>query len=244
MWFLDCLPNNLTPIPAIQGLADSFLVRKQWPANQRFHLLMRLGCSMALGFLCCVLTVWSLAYLIASLTVVGCFPIFGQVCLDPVFTCVSHGTMCGSASWLALRAMVRGYLCVKDLSATPTMVVGSVSSKYEATNETGETVLYAVVGRQKFELSPAQYHGIACGDISSLTYWPSSRTVAKAERFTPPAAWPTTVVRLAEALRAGTDCAYALRDALLEAGYPELAEHFGGGEWPQWALDVILGTTR
>jgi hypothetical protein len=38
--------------------------------------------------------------------------------------------------------------------------------------------------------------------------------------------WPSTVVQLAESLYAGQDCAFALHDALLEAGHTELAEHF------------------
>ena len=33
-------------------------------------------------------------------------------------------------------------------------------------------------------------------------------------------------VQLAESLYAGQDCAFALHDALLEAGHAELAEHF------------------
>jgi hypothetical protein len=56
--------------------------------------------------------------------------------------------------------------------------------------------------------------------------------------------WPAFVVQLAESLYAGTDCRLPLHDALLEAGHPELAEHFGAEEWhPKgcWALDVILG---
>lgn len=54
-------------------------------------------------------------------------------------------------------------------------------------------------------------------------------------------AWPTDVVRLARALRAGEDCAFAMRDALLDAGFPELAEHFAGDSWPTWLVDMLLG---
>jgi hypothetical protein len=51
------------------------------------------------------------------------------------------------------------------------------------------------------------------------------------------------VMQLAEALYAGTDCAFALHDALLEVGQPELAEHFFEGAHPKgcWALDAVLG---
>jgi hypothetical protein len=59
-----------------------------------------------------------------------------------------------------------------------------------------------------------------------------------------PRACPSTVVQLAEALRAGQDCAFALHDALLEAGQAEIAEHFlKETAHPKgcWAMDVILG---
>jgi hypothetical protein len=53
---------------------------------------------------------------------------------------------------------------------------------------------------------------------------------------------PLTVVQLAESLYAGEDCAFALHDALLEAGHTELAEHFREPKHPKgcWALDLIL----
>jgi hypothetical protein len=53
----------------------------------------------------------------------------------------------------------------------------------------------------------------------------------------------TSVLQLAEALYAGEPCHFALHDALLEAGHPELAGHFHEPEHPKgcWALDLILG---
>jgi hypothetical protein len=60
--------------------------------------------------------------------------------------------------------------------------------------------------------------------------------------------WPATVTQLAVSLYSGADCAFALHDALLEAGHADvaqLAEHFREqGQWhPKgcWALDLILG---
>lgn len=52
----------------------------------------------------------------------------------------------------------------------------------------------------------------------------------------------SSVVKLAEAMYAGEDCSFALHDALLEAGHPELAEHFTEKEHPKgcWVLDTIL----
>jgi hypothetical protein len=63
--------------------------------------------------------------------------------------------------------------------------------------------------------------------------------------FAVPAPWPATVVQLAEALHAGQDCAFALRDALHEAGYPDLAEQFGDKDHLKktWPLELILGKT-
>ena len=66
------------------------------------------------------------------------------------------------------------------------------------------------------------------------------------ERIPSPAYWPSTVVQLAEALDHGQDCAFALHDALLEAGASEFAEYFRGPEYPTkwWALSIILGKNR
>jgi hypothetical protein len=60
------------------------------------------------------------------------------------------------------------------------------------------------------------------------------------------------VMRLADALYNGEDCAFALHDALLDCGATELAKHFAtyllsdsshGGDHPKgcWAVDLILG---
>jgi hypothetical protein len=62
--------------------------------------------------------------------------------------------------------------------------------------------------------------------------------------YTAPPSWPSTVVQLAESLYGGQDCAFALHDALLEAGHAELAEHFREEKsHPKgcWVVDLILG---
>lgn len=54
---------------------------------------------------------------------------------------------------------------------------------------------------------------------------------------------PATILALAEALYQGDDAAFALHDALLEAGHAEFAVHFTEGQHPKgcaW-LDAILG---
>jgi hypothetical protein len=59
-----------------------------------------------------------------------------------------------------------------------------------------------------------------------------------------PPCWPAAVMALAEAVYDGADAAFALHDALLEAGHPDLAEHFATEQWhPKgcWAVDLILG---
>jgi len=58
-----------------------------------------------------------------------------------------------------------------------------------------------------------------------------------------PTSWPATILQLAEALAAGQDCAFALHDALLDAGYADLAEPLAVKEHPRaaWALGLILG---
>jgi hypothetical protein len=61
-----------------------------------------------------------------------------------------------------------------------------------------------------------------------------------------PDAWPATVVQVAGALQNSQDCSFALHDALLEAGHPELADHFKLATHPKdcWALDLILQNPR
>jgi hypothetical protein len=54
---------------------------------------------------------------------------------------------------------------------------------------------------------------------------------------------PASVLNLAEALYGGQDCGFAVHDALLESGYPDLASHFQeerGHPKGCWALDQIL----
>lgn len=60
--------------------------------------------------------------------------------------------------------------------------------------------------------------------------------------FPVPPSWPSTITALAAAFYEGEDCHYALADALMEAGYAELAEHFREAGHPKgcWALDAIL----
>jgi hypothetical protein len=55
--------------------------------------------------------------------------------------------------------------------------------------------------------------------------------------------WPTAVSALAQAVYDDTGAAFALADALLEAGHPDLAAHFKAEAWhPKgcWALDAVL----
>lgn len=62
-------------------------------------------------------------------------------------------------------------------------------------------------------------------------------------RPVPPLERPsTTLSQLAEAVYAGESCAFALRDALLDAGHADLAEHFQHDGHPKgcWAVDVLL----
>lgn len=63
-------------------------------------------------------------------------------------------------------------------------------------------------------------------------------------RYPAPDRWPSPIVQLADALYNGQACAFALHDALEEAGHPELAAHFRDEkDHPKgcWVLDLILG---
>lgn len=59
-----------------------------------------------------------------------------------------------------------------------------------------------------------------------------------------PLSWPAAVIQLAQAVYQGADAGFALHDALLEAGHPELAEHFRHEQThPKgcWVVDLVLG---
>jgi hypothetical protein len=64
-------------------------------------------------------------------------------------------------------------------------------------------------------------------------------------RPAPVSACSLNVVQLAESLYAGADCAFALADALEEAGLADPAAHFREGWHPKgcWLLDWVLGKT-
>jgi hypothetical protein len=57
-----------------------------------------------------------------------------------------------------------------------------------------------------------------------------------------PKRWPAEVKGLARSLYEGEDCRSPLHDALLDAGQPDLAEHFKDGWHPRgcWAVDKVL----
>jgi hypothetical protein len=75
---------------------------------------------------------------------------------------------------------------------------------------------------------------------TSPSAWPAPFPSESVDR---PGDFPAAVMQLAEALYAGGDCAFALHDALLEVGHPDLAEHFRDPAHPRgcWAIDGILG---
>jgi len=59
-----------------------------------------------------------------------------------------------------------------------------------------------------------------------------------------PPSWSAAVVNLAQAVYNGADAGFALHDALLESGHPDLAAHFMEQGWhPKgcWAVDLIMG---
>ena len=61
--------------------------------------------------------------------------------------------------------------------------------------------------------------------------------------FPTPASCSSTVIQVAAALYDGQDCGFALYDALLEAGHPELAEHFGRRDGDEQAQDTAPSNT-
>jgi hypothetical protein len=205
---------------------------------KRIRLLLWLTWNTALGLCFCAFALAALAQLVLSLA--NSMPTdrtLGSVIVARLFyLCVF-----AFAAWVAYRFLSDAYPYFKDFSCAPAKVVGPVSSKYWTSREAGEPLAhYLVIGRQLFEVSRTQYQAVTSGEITSLFHWPNSNTVTGVERYTPPPSWPTDVLHLAEALRAGVNCWYALHDALLEAGYPELALYLDGTTRPRWLVDLIL----
>lgn len=89
---------------------------------------------------------------------------------------------------------------------------------------------------------------------ASLTGWNDEEQLLRANllrhifgnpfrSYPAPAHWPSTVTSLAEAMYQGQDCMFALHDALVETGHPDLADHFRQEPWHPngcWTLDLIL----
>jgi hypothetical protein len=63
-------------------------------------------------------------------------------------------------------------------------------------------------------------------------YWAKKRFYPTYEHKTTAVTMPEAVVQLAQASLSGEDCSFALRDALLEAGKPEMAEAFSDSANP------------
>jgi hypothetical protein len=211
---------------------------------KRSGLIFWLVFSATWGLLLCALAVLTLSALILLAT--GSIHV-GNTRSETILTWLFFSGGFAAALWFGPRTIYLAYLCFRDLSRVPTRLVGPVYSKRERTADMGRDTdreYFLVVGTQEFVVSPSQYKAVASGDVSSLLYWPNSHAVATVERYAAPPVWPAEVVRLAEALRAGADCSYALRDALREAGYPELAEQFREGRSAAWIADLILGTKR
>jgi hypothetical protein len=99
------------------------------------------------------------------------------------------------------------------------------------------------VVRRVIEITPLLVGGVCVNELRrqvGLIHHLAGNPFRPAER---PDHMPRTVLSLATGLYAGQDGAFALRDALLEAGAVELADHFTQADHPKgcWALDCILG---
>ncbi|MBY0522806.1 MAG: hypothetical protein K2R98_05390 [Gemmataceae bacterium] len=94
---------------------------------------------------------------------------------------------------------------------------------------------------------PEAYHRQSGGQARERQYQVGLLRHIIGDPFQPypaPASWPSAVIQLADAFANGQDCGFALHDALLDAGHPDLADHFRQEQaHPKgcWVLDLILG---
>lgn len=130
-----------------------------------------------------------------------------------------HHLMAAAAAWACLAA--HEWKAAWEANASPT----------QAASDVAEAVRSALAGEG------GRTEGTAQADLLRHMVGNPFRPYVSS------ACWPLAVVQLAQALYTGADCAFALHDALLEAGHPELAEHFRQEtEHPKgcWVLDLIL----
>ena len=125
----------------------------------------------------------------------------------------------------------------------------AVDDPYQAARSAAAHSAYAVAHELAGDQgSQAALHEKYVGGLASENKWQSAalRHII-GNPFHPypvPDHWPSTVVQLAAAFTEGKDCGFALHDALLDAGHPELAAHFRQKEpHPKgcWVLDLVLG---
>jgi hypothetical protein len=77
---------------------------------------------------------------------------------------------------------------------------------------------------------PAHPEPLAAG--KGRSYWAKRRFYPTYRHTKTAVTMPVAVVQLAQAYLSGEDCGFALRDALLEAGKPEMAEAFSDSANP------------
>lgn len=134
-----------------------------------------------------------------------------------------------SAEWAAGQAASAGSLVRRSAAGAAVRAAGAPGS------ECATLASYALAGADYENLEP---HAVESADLLRHIVGNPFRP------YPAPPSWPAGVVRLAEVVYQGADAAFALTDALLEAGHPELAEHFRQEQaHPKgcWVMDLLTG---
>ena len=134
---------------------------------------------------------------------------------------------------LRLAADTVAHLTRKSMSMGDT-ARAAVDAVAEAAAQAGAQRGIAAKARADAEVAESRAQAALCRHISGNPF----------RFYSTPLYWPSVIVQLAEALYEQQDVAFALADALEEAGHAELAEHFREEkEHPKgcWAMDLVLG---
>lgn len=155
--------------------------------------------------------------------------------------------MCSQAKLRELNASA--WIIAKRMAGTPGMAVRAVAWATAGTTGRGvirnglRTAFSARIGSDQLKLRWNELGVPARRELANFADFLRHIIGNPFRPYQAPSSWPASVVKLAQAAYDQQPVHFALHDALLEAGYAELAEHLKESYHPKgcWVLDAILG---